>query len=216
MANWKGFVSARQGYRRLQHILSLVPAPDPRLSLPAPTSSLMLQDIYVGPPGSQLPIVQGVAFQMQAGQGLGVIGPAPRASRRWRAPSSASGRPCAARSASTAPTLDQWEADELGRHIGYLPQDVELFDGSVAENIARFRPEPDAEAVIAAAKTAGAHEHDPAAARRLRHPDRRGRRRSSPAASASASRSPGRSSAIPSSSSSTSRTPTSTATATRR
>jgi ATP-binding cassette subfamily C protein PrsD len=158
VANWKGFVSARQGYRRLQHVLSLVPAPDPRLSLPAPTSSLMLQDIYVGPPGSQLPIVQGVAFQMQAGQGLGLIGP------------SASGKSTLARSLVgvwptlrgevrlDGATLDQWEADALGRHIGYLPQDVELFDGSVAENIARFQPDAEAEAVITAAKTAGAHD----------------------------------------------------------
>ena len=75
VANWKGFISARQGYRRLEHILSVIPAQDPRLSLPAPTSTLMLQDIYIGPPGAQLPIVQGVSFQMQAGQGLGLIGP---------------------------------------------------------------------------------------------------------------------------------------------
>jgi ATP-binding cassette, subfamily C, bacterial PrsD len=158
VANWKGFVSARQGYRRLQHILSLVPPQDPRLSLPAPTSSVMLQDIYVGPPGSQLPIVQGVGFQMQGGQGLGLIGP------------SASGKSTLARALVgvwptlrgevrlDGATLDQWEPDALGRHIGYLPQDVELFDGTVAENIARFQPNAEAEAVIAAAKTAGAHD----------------------------------------------------------
>jgi ATP-binding cassette subfamily C protein PrsD len=158
VANWKGFVSARQGYRRLQHILSLVPPVDPRLSLPAPTATLTLEDIYVGPPGSTSPIVQGVSFQMQAGQGLGLIGP------------SASGKSTLARSLVgvwgtlrgevrlDGATLDQWEADALGRHIGYLPQDVELFDGTVAENIARFRPNADAEAIIAAAKTAGAHD----------------------------------------------------------
>jgi ATP-binding cassette subfamily C protein PrsD len=158
VANWKGFISARQGYRRLEHILSVIPAQDPRLSLPAPTSTLMLQDIYVGPPGAQLPIVQGVSFQMQAGQGLGLIGP------------SASGKSTLARALVgvwpalrgevrlDGATLDQWEPDALGRHIGYLPQDVELFDGTVAENIARFQPDASPEAVIAAAKTAGAHE----------------------------------------------------------
>ena len=158
VANWKGFISARQGYRRLEHILSVIPAQDPRLSLPAPTSTLMLQEIYVGPPGAQLPIVQGVAFQMQAGQGLGLIGP------------SASGKSTLARALVgvwptlrgevrlDGATLDQWEPDALGRHIGYLPQDVELFDGTVAENIARFEPDASAEAVIAAAKTAGAHD----------------------------------------------------------
>lgn len=158
VANWKGFISARQGYRRLQHVLSLVPAQDPRLSLPAPTSTLTLEDIYVGPPGSTLPIVQGVAFQMRAGQGLGLIGP------------SASGKSTLARALVgvwpslrgevrlDGATLDQWEPDALGRHIGYLPQDVELFDGTVAENIARFQANADPAAIIDAAKTAGAHE----------------------------------------------------------
>jgi ATP-binding cassette subfamily C protein len=102
--------------------------------------------------------VQGVSFQMQAGQGLGLIGP------------SASGKSTLARALVgvwpalrgevrlDGATLDQWEPDALGRHIGYLPQDVELFDGTVAENIARFQPDASPEAVIAAAKTAGAHE----------------------------------------------------------
>ena len=95
-------------------------------------------------PASQLPIVQGVSFQMQAGQGLGLIGP------------SASGKSTLARALVgvwptlrgevrlDGATLDQWEPDALGRHIGYLPQDVELFDGTVAENIARFQPDASA------------------------------------------------------------------------
>ena len=158
VANWKGFIGSRQGYRRLEHILSIVPAQDSRLSLPAPKNSLVVQDVYVGPPGAALPIVQCVAFQMQAGQGLGLIGP------------SASGKSTLARALVgvwptlrgevrlDGATLDQWEPDALGRHIGYLPQDVELFDGTVAENIARFRPEPEARDIIAAAQVAGAHE----------------------------------------------------------
>jgi ATP-binding cassette subfamily C protein len=158
VANWKGFVSARQGYRRLQNILSLVPASDRRLSLPAPTATLMVQDVFIGPPGSQQPVVQGLAFHMQAGQGLGLIGP------------SASGKSTLARALVgvwpalrgevrlDGATLDQWEADALGRHVGYLPQDVELFDGTVAENIARFQPDVSPEAVIAAARSAGAHD----------------------------------------------------------
>src|SRR5215210_4884094 len=158
VANWKGFVSARQGYRRLQHILSLVPLQDSRLSLPTPKATLAVQEVYVGAPGAQLPIVQAVSFQMRAGQGLGLIGP------------SASGKSTLARALVgvwpalrgeirlDGATLDQWEPDDLGRHIGYLPQDVELFEGTVAENISRFQPNAKAEDVIAAAKTAGAHE----------------------------------------------------------
>jgi ATP-binding cassette subfamily C protein PrsD len=158
VANWKGFVSARQGYRRLQQILALVPPQQERLSLPAPKGTLQVQDLFIAPPGVQMPIVQGLSLQLKAGQGLGLIGP------------SASGKSTLARAlvgvwpASRGEvrldgaTLDQWEADALGRHIGYLPQDVELFDGSVAENIARFRPDADSESIIAAALTAGAHE----------------------------------------------------------
>ena len=158
VANWKGFVAARQGYRRLEHILSVVPPPDPRLSLPAPKASLVVQDVYVGPPGAQLPIVQAAAFQMRAGQGLGLIGP------------SASGKSTLARALVgvwptlrgevrlDGATLDQWDADALGRHVGYLPQDVELFEGTVAENIARFQPDAAPDAIIAAATAAGAHD----------------------------------------------------------
>jgi ATP-binding cassette subfamily C protein len=158
VANWKGFVGARQGYRRLQHILALVPAPSARLSLPAPKAGLSVQEVYVGPPGAQLPIVQAVSLQMRAGQGLGLIGP------------SASGKSTLARALVgvwptlrgeirlDGATLDQWEPDDLGRHVGYLPQDVELFEGTVAENIARFRPDATPESIIAAATAAGAHE----------------------------------------------------------
>ena len=158
VANWKGFIGSRQSYRRLEHILSIVPAQDSRLSLPAPKNSLVVQDVYVGPPGAALPVVQSVAFQMQSGQGLGLIGP------------SASGKSTLARALVgvwptlrgevrlDGATLDQWEPDALGQHIGYLPQDVELFDGTVAENISRFRPEPEARDIIAAAQVAGAHE----------------------------------------------------------
>jgi ATP-binding cassette, subfamily C, bacterial PrsD len=158
VANWKGFVSARQGYRRLEHILSVVPPQDSRLSLPAPKGTLAVQDVYIGPPGASLPIVQAVSIQMRAGQGLGLIGP------------SASGKSTLARALVgvwptlrgevrlDGATLDQWEPDDLGRHVGYLPQDVELFEGTVAENIARFHPGASAQSIIAAAKAAGAHE----------------------------------------------------------
>jgi ATP-binding cassette subfamily C protein len=158
VANWKGFVSARQGYRRLEHILSVVPPQDSRLSLPAPKGALAVQDVYIGPPGASLPIVQAVSIQMRAGQGLGLIGP------------SASGKSTLARALVgvwptlrgevrlDGATLDQWEPDDLGRHVGYLPQDVELFEGTVAENVARFQPGASAQSIIAAAKAAGAHD----------------------------------------------------------
>jgi ATP-binding cassette subfamily C protein len=158
VANWKGFIGARQSYRRLQHILSLIPAQGKRLPLPAPRREVLVEDLYVSAPGANAPIVQAASLQLQAGQGLGLIGP------------SASGKSSLARAlVGVWPTLrgevrldgaalDQWEPDALGQHVGYLPQDVELFDGTIAENIARFRPDASPEAIIAAAQTAGAHE----------------------------------------------------------
>jgi len=158
VANWKGFTASRQAYRRLQHIMTLVPAQGARMPLPGPKSTLSVEDAYVSAPGAQFPIVQAASLRLQAGQGLGLIGP------------SASGKSTLARAlVGVWPTLrgeirldgaalDQWEPDNLGRHIGYLPQDVELFEGTIAENIARFQPKAKPEDIIAAAKTAGAHE----------------------------------------------------------
>ena len=160
-------------------------------------------------------MVQGVSLRLKAGQGLGLIGP------------SASGKSTLARALVgvwpslrgevrlDGATLDQWEPDALGRHIGYLPQDVELFDGTVAENIARFAAGGGGGGGRGGGPAAGAHELI------LQLPDGYDTRigeggRRSRAASASAWRWPGRSSATPSWWCSTSPTPTSTGPATRR
>lgn len=158
VAHWKGFTASRQAYRRLQHIMTLVPPQGQRMPLPAPKQALSVEEVYVSAPGAQFPIVQSASLRLQAGQGLGLIGP------------SASGKSTLARALVgvwpsvrgeirlDGAALDQWEPDALGRHIGYLPQDVELFEGTVADNIARFQPNAKPEDIIAAAKTAGAHD----------------------------------------------------------
>jgi ATP-binding cassette, subfamily C, bacterial PrsD len=158
VAHWKGFISARQGYHRLDHILRMIPPQDERLTLPAPRNTVQVVDLFSGAPGTNSPIVHAISLELKAGQGLGLIGP------------SASGKSSLARAMVgvwpslrgevrlDGATLDQWVPDDLGQHIGYLPQDVELFDGTIAENIARFRPKASAEMIIAAAQAAGAHE----------------------------------------------------------
>jgi ATP-binding cassette subfamily C protein len=158
VAHWNGFAAARQGYRRVVAVLKAVPESRKRLDLPAPSALLSLDGVSAGPPGAPAPFLQGISFKLRAGQALGLIGP------------SASGKSTLARVLVgvwptsrgevrlDGATLDQWEADSLGRSIGYLPQDVELFDGSVAENIARFRPDASPKAIIAAGQAAGAHE----------------------------------------------------------
>lgn len=158
VANWKTFISARHGLRRLEEMLATLPVPGKPLPLPAPVSSLTVEDMYVAPPGMSMPTVHAASFHLEAGQGLGLIGP------------SASGKSSLARAlVSVWPalrgeirldgaSLAQWDPSLLGRHIGYLPQDVELFDGTVADNIARFQGNMDAKDIIAAAQTAGAHD----------------------------------------------------------
>lgn len=158
IANWKGFVSARQSARRLDQLLTLLPREEEPMELPPPEQSLTIDRIHVVPPGTERAVLHNVSFSLTGGQGLGIIGP------------SGSGKSSLARALVgvwpqmygkiriDGATFDQWSAEELGRHIGYLPQDVELFDGSVAVNIARFDPKATPAAVLEAARAAGAHE----------------------------------------------------------
>jgi PrtD family type I secretion system ABC transporter len=158
IANWKGFVSARQGWRRLDELFAAMPVFATRLELPAPAQTLSLESLAVVPPGAKSPVVQEVDFSLAAGSALGIIGP------------SASGKSSLVRAIVGVwpalrgcvrldrATIDQWTPAARGRHIGYLPQDVELFEGTIAQNIARFEPDAPASAVIAAAKAAGVHD----------------------------------------------------------
>jgi ATP-binding cassette subfamily C protein EexD len=154
---WKQFVSARSQYQRLNEILSKVAEEPERMSLPAPKGLVTADNIMVAPPGNKSPVVKGVTFKVEPGEMVGVIGP------------SAAGKSTLARAIlGIWPTLGgkirldgadifNWKRDELGPHIGYLPQDIELFEGSISENIARFG-EVDSGAVVKAAQMAGVHE----------------------------------------------------------
>ena len=160
IAHWRGFAEARQGYRRLQHLLAAMPERAPTMALPRPTRQLLVQGLAVAAPGGTQPIVQGIELRLDAGSGLGIIGP------------SAAGKSTLARAlvGAWAPlprggtvrldgaTLDQYSQAALGRDIGYLPQGFELFDATIEANIARLDPEAPAEAVIEAARLAGCHE----------------------------------------------------------
>ncbi|MCC0805055.1 type I secretion system permease/ATPase [Methylobacterium sp. W2] len=158
IANWKGFVQARQSWARLSELFARLPAVEQPHALPAPSQSLVAENVTLAPPGTQRIVVQDVSLSLQRGQGLGIIGP------------SASGKsslvraivgvwpPVRGKVRIDGAAIDQWSSADLGPHIGFLPQEVELFAGTIAENIARFDPNAQSGAVIAAAKAAGIHE----------------------------------------------------------
>lgn len=154
---WKQFGSTRSAYERLTKLLGSNPARDPGMTLPKPTGAIIVENVTAAPPGSKVPVIKGLNFSVAAGEILGIIGP------------SGSGKSTLARllvgvwpAAAGKVRLDGadvylWNKDELGPHIGYLPQDIELFSGTVSENIARFG-EIEAEKVILAAQRAGVHQ----------------------------------------------------------
>ena len=154
---WKQFVGARSQYQRLNELLAKIGQEPERMSLPAPLGAITAEQAVVAAPGSRTPIIKGVNFSVPAGAMVGIVGP------------SAAGKSTFARALlGIWPTLSgkirldkadvfAWTREELGPHIGYLPQDIELFEGTVSENIARFG-EIDAEKVVEAAQLAGVHE----------------------------------------------------------
>jgi ATP-binding cassette subfamily C protein len=157
VANWKGFLAARSAYDRIVALFGILPEETEKLPLPAPEGHLSVENIIAVPPGAKDPVLRGVSFALRPGEVLGVLGP------------SAAGKSSLARVLvgvwSTAhgkvridgAEITHWAPERLGRHIGYLPQDVELFSGSIAENIARFSELDDVE-IIEAARMAGVHE----------------------------------------------------------
>jgi ATP-binding cassette subfamily C protein len=158
IAHWKGFVAARQSWRRLEEVLSAAPGTRRALALPAPREKLSVQSAKVAAPGGERAILQGISFSIEAGHGLGIIGPSGSGKSTLARALVGAWRPAAGRIRLDGADLDQWLPEELGKHIGYLPQDVELFGGSIVENIARFDERADANAIIAAARAAGVHD----------------------------------------------------------
>ena len=158
IAHWKGFVAARQSWQRLNRLLESLPARAVPTSLQSPSSRLSVEGVSIVPPGDQRVIVQDVTFALEAGNGLGVIGPSGSGKSSLVRALVGVWQPFRGKVRVDGAALDQWSSDVLGRYIGYLPQDVELFAGSVAQNICRFDPDGGSDTIIAAAKEAGVHE----------------------------------------------------------
>lgn len=158
IAHWKGFVTARQSWQRLNKLLAVSPKQTAPMQLQPPVQRLSIENVSGAPPGVPKLVVQDVAFHLEAGQGLGIIGPSGSGKSSLARLLVGVWQPLRGNVRLDGAALNQWSPDALGRHIGYLPQDVELLAGTVAQNIARFEPEADNDAVIAAAKAVGVHD----------------------------------------------------------
>ncbi len=158
IGQWRGFTAARDSFDRLNKFYDAIPEDEDTLNLPAPTGVLSVENVIAAPPGVQQATLHGLNFTIKPGQGLGVIGP------------SASGKSTLARLLVgiwlpqkgavrlDGASFDQWNRDALGPYIGYLPQAVEMFDGTVGQNISRFATNATDEAIVSAAKMAGVHD----------------------------------------------------------
>jgi len=157
IGTWKGFISARDQYKRLNELLLQIPVDKEKMALPTPKGRLVTEGAVIVPPGAKIPVIKGVSFTIEEGQSVAIIGP------------SGAGKSTLVRAllgiwpaANGKVRLDgadvfTWDRETLGPYIGYLPQDIELFEGSISDNIARFS-EVDPEKVVAAAKMADVHD----------------------------------------------------------
>jgi ATP-binding cassette, subfamily C, bacterial PrsD len=159
LGSWKQLVAARQGIARLRDICKVTAKPAaPPVALPRPCRQLSVQAVTVVAPGTDKPIVSDISFSLEAGTGLALLG------------ASASGKTSLSKVLVgiwpaahgvvrlDGAAIDQWRNEDLGRHVGYLPQDVALFDGTVAENICRFDERAESDAILKAARIAGVHD----------------------------------------------------------
>ncbi|WP_398478117.1 type I secretion system permease/ATPase [Tardiphaga sp.] len=158
IAHWKSFVTARQSWHRLNGLLHVLPEQSPLTQLQNPRDTLSVETVSIAPPGEQRVTVSDVTFALKAGNGLGIIGPSGSGKSSLLRALVGVWRPVRGHVRLDAAAIEQWAPDDLGRHIGYLPQDVELFSGSIADNISRFDPDARDDDIIDAAKQAGVHE----------------------------------------------------------
>ena len=158
VSQWAVVTRARQAKARLSGLLTAVPPLVSRTELPRPKALVEVQGLTVVPPGGTAPVLRNVSFTLPPGKALGVIGPSGSGKSSLARALSGVWRPAAGRTRLDGAALDQYDPDRLGSYIGYLPQRVTLFDGTIADNIARLQPGADAGRIVAAARAAAAHE----------------------------------------------------------
>lgn len=158
VGQWPQLQHASRSWTRLGSLLGAIPAEAPRTELPHPKARLQVQKLVVVPPGATQAALRLVSFDVAPGQAVGVIGPSGAGKSTLARALTGLWRPAGGKVRLDGAPLDHYDPDRLSQYIGYLPQRVQLFDGTIAENIARMSPQPDSARVVTAAKMAGAHE----------------------------------------------------------
>jgi PrtD family type I secretion system ABC transporter len=158
IANWRAFVAARQSIRRLSEALTRAAPRTAVTALPPPARSLDVEQVTIVAPGTPTPIVTGVHFSLKSGEALGIIGPSGAGKTSLIRALVGIWPPVKGNVRLDGAELGQWDPELRGRHIGFVSQTVELFDGTISENIARMAVAPDVDNVLRAAQAAGAHD----------------------------------------------------------
>ncbi|GAA6208962.1 type I secretion system permease/ATPase [Cognatishimia sp. WU-CL00825] len=158
IGQWSMIQRAQRGWWNLAHLLTAAPKDPPRTKLPVPRAKLDVQSMTIIPPGQSTASLRMVNFSIKPGQALGVIGPSGAGKSTLARAITGSWQPAGGKVRLDSAALEQYEPSDLGNYIGYLPQRVQLFEGTIAENIARLSPNPDAAKIVQAARKADAHD----------------------------------------------------------
>jgi ATP-binding cassette subfamily C protein len=158
IANWRGFIAARESIKRLSAVLARIGTRGETTELPPPVRSFDVDNLTVAAPGGQTALAKDVTFHLAAGQALGVIGPSGAGKTSLVRALVGVWPPACGSVRIDGAELCHWDPTALGRHVGFVSQGVELFDGTIAENISRMEASPNSEAVLEAARQAGAHD----------------------------------------------------------
>lgn len=157
-SQWKNFATTLSAYTRFTNLMNAAPPSMERTSLPDPSGAMSIAGLVCKPGTAKKPVLKNISFEVSAGEALGIIGPSAAGKSTLAKALVGVERVLSGDIRLDGARLDQWDREALGPHIGYLPQDVELFAGTAAQNIARFQKEAQAEEIVAAAQAAGAHE----------------------------------------------------------
>ncbi len=158
IGGWRQLVAARGAYKRLSTALAAHPVGEDRMTLPTPKGAISVRKLFAAAPGQTIPTLQGVSFDLSAGYVLGIVGPSGSGKSTLARALVGAWAPMKGEVRLDGAELQHWRPQQLGSALGYLPQDVELFDGTVRENIGRFREDADDKQVLIAAQMAGAHD----------------------------------------------------------